>query len=79
MTNDDALSGSTNRILSGALAYLALHMESACPRSAYLASLLLQRIADDPDNDAQLRHQAHLLAETIDAGGGRRIRVERVR
>ena len=42
--------------MSGALAYLAQHMESACPRSAYLAALLLNRIADDTGNDAHLRH-----------------------
>ena len=58
----------SSRIMSGALAYLAQHMESACPRSAYLAALLLNRIADDTDNDAHLRHHAKLLAELIESG-----------
>lgn len=58
----------SSRIMSGALAYLALHMESACPRSAYLASLLLNRIASDTDNDTQLRHQAQVLADLIETG-----------
>ncbi|MFT3960533.1 hypothetical protein [Propionivibrio sp.] len=71
MTDNAVSPGSTPRILSGALAYLALHMEGdgACPRAAYLASLLLNRIADDPQNDAQLRCEAQRLAETIAAAG----------
>ena len=31
----------SSRIISGALAYLSMHLDSACPRSAYLAALLL--------------------------------------
>ena len=58
----------SSRIMSGALAYLAQHMESACPRSAYLAALLLNRIADDTGNDAHLRHHAKLLADLIESG-----------
>lgn len=56
-----------SRIMSGALAYLALHMASACPRSAYLAALLLNRIASDADNDSQLRYQAQIVADLIEA------------
>ena len=57
-------------IISGALAYLSIHLDSACPRSAYLAALLLGRIADDPENDAELRAQARHLADIIEAGNG---------
>lgn len=58
----------SSRIVSGALAYLALHLEGACPRSAYLATLLLNRIACDPAYDSELRRQSRLLAELIDMG-----------
>ena len=58
----------SSRIMSGALAYLAQHMERACPRSAYLAALLLNRIADDTGNAAHLRHPAKLLADLIESG-----------
>jgi hypothetical protein len=33
------------RMVAGALAHLATHMETGCPRAAYLASMLLARIA----------------------------------
>lgn len=59
-----------SRIISGALAYLSMHLDSARPRSAYLAALLLGRIADDPGNDAELRAQARHLADIIEAGNG---------
>ena len=68
VTDNVVSPGNSHRILTGALAYLALHMEGGCPRSAYLASLLLNRIADDPQNDTQLRSEAQRLAETIAAG-----------
>ena len=57
----------SSRIMSGALAYLSMHLDSACPRSAYLAALLLGRIADDPESDAELREQARRLADIIEA------------
>ena len=60
----------SSRIISSALAYLSMHLDSACPRSAYLAALLLGRIADDPENDAELRAQARHLADIIEAGNG---------
>lgn len=69
VTDNVVSPGNSHRILTGALAYLALHMEGGCPRSAYLASLLLNRIADDPENDTQLRCEAQRLAETIAAAG----------
>ncbi len=56
----------SSRIISGVMAYLSMHMENSCPRSAYLAALLLNRIADDPENDEQLRLQAQRLAEAIE-------------
>ena len=59
----------SSRIISGALAYLSMHLDSACPRSAYLAALLLGRIADDPENDAELRAQARSLLRAGDRGG----------
>ena len=57
---------SSSRVISGALAYLSMHLESSCPRSAYLAALLLNHIAGDQENDEQLRLQAQKLAETIE-------------
>lgn len=62
---------SSSRIVSGALAYLCIHMESPCPRAAYLASLALNRIAEDPGNDAQLRQQAQKLAEILENASSR--------
>jgi hypothetical protein len=57
------------RMVAGALAHLATHMETGCPRAAYLASMLLERIANDGDADEHLRHHARQLVDILDADG----------
>lgn len=54
------------RLVAGALAHLATHMSSGCQRSAYLASMLLSRIAADPDTDDHLRRHARQLVDILD-------------
>jgi hypothetical protein len=54
------------RIVAGALAHLARHMETGCPRSAYLAAMLLERVANDPEADDHLRRHARELADILD-------------
>ena len=61
--------GSPAHIVAGALAHLATHFESGCPRAARLAALLLDRLASDDDTDAELRHHAAGLAEALHRGG----------
>ena len=53
-------------MLAGALAHLALHMESGCQRAAYLAAMLFEQVAADPQADPHLRQHARQLAEIID-------------
>lgn len=55
-----------NRMLAGALAHLAQHMESACPRAAYLAAMLLEQVAADPRSDTHLRQHALQLVEILE-------------
>ena len=54
------------RIVAGALAHLARHMETGCQRSAYLAAMLLQKVANDPEADEHLRHHARELVDILD-------------
>lgn len=54
------------RTVAGALAHLARHMATGCPRSAYLAALLLNNVANDPEADAHLRKHARELVEIIE-------------
>lgn len=54
------------RMVAGALAHLARHMETGCPRSAYLAAMLLERVAADPEADDHLRRHARELVEILD-------------
>ena len=54
------------RMMAGALAHLAQHMENGCPRSAHLAALLLQQIATDPRADTHLRLHAQQLVEILE-------------
>lgn len=58
------------RMVAGALAHLAKHMESGCQRSAYLAAMLLERVASDPDADAHLRAHARELVEILERDEG---------
>lgn len=54
------------RMVAGALAHLARHMETGCTRSAYLAVMLLEKVANDPEADAHLRRHARELVEILD-------------
>ncbi|MDP1606079.1 MAG: hypothetical protein Q8L93_05495 [Rhodocyclaceae bacterium] len=53
-------------LVAGALAHLGTHMTTGCPRAAYLAAMLLERVADDPEADPHLREHARALAEVLD-------------
>ena len=61
--------GSPAHMVAGALAHLATHLESGCPRAARLAALLLDRLAADDEADVELRHHAAGLAETLYRAG----------
>lgn len=54
------------RTVAGALAHLATHMETGCPRAAWLAAMLLERVAADPDADSHLRNHARELVEILE-------------
>lgn len=54
------------RMVAGALAHLAQHIETGCMRSAYLAAMLLEKVANDPEADAHLRRHARELVEILD-------------
>jgi hypothetical protein len=54
------------RLLAGALAHLARHMETGCPRASSLAILLLGKVANDPDADTHLRKHARELVEVLE-------------
>lgn len=54
------------RIVAGALAHLARHMETGCPRASSLAILLLDKVANDPDADAHLRRHARQLVDVLE-------------
>ena len=54
------------QLVAGALAYLAKHMSTGCPRAAERAALLLERVANDPEADAHLRGHARELVEILE-------------
>ncbi len=54
------------RTVAGALAHLAVHMETGCPRAAWLAAMLLERVAADPDADSHLRNHACELVDILE-------------
>lgn len=54
------------RMVAGALAHLARHMETGCQRSAYLAAMLLEKVANDAEADDHLRRHARELVEILD-------------
>ncbi len=62
--------GSPAHIVAGALAHLATHLDSGCPRAARLAALLLDRLAEDDDADVELRHHAGDLAAALQRSTG---------
>lgn len=55
-----------DHLLAGALAHLAQHMASGCPRSAGLAALLLERIADGASPDSALCRHARQVVEMLE-------------
>lgn len=59
---------SSTQLVAGALAQLAAHLGSSCPRAAHRASLLLAEIAADTAADAQLRLEADALRDVLDDG-----------
>ena len=64
------------RLVAGALAHLARHMTTGCPRTAELAALLLERVAADADADPHLRAHARELVDILErdqAAGARRL------
>lgn len=54
------------RLVAGALAHLARHMTTGCPRAAELAALLLARVAADADADPHLREHARELVDILE-------------
>lgn len=54
------------RLVAGALAHLARHMETGCPRASTLAILLLDKVANAPNADAHLRQHARDLVEVLE-------------
>lgn len=56
----------STHLLAGALAHLAQHMQSGCPRAAYLAAMLLERIAADPQAEPHLRAHARQLVDILE-------------
>jgi hypothetical protein len=71
LTTMDALAGTQEhtpaRMVAGALAHLATHMSSGCPRAGYLAAMLLEKIASDTEADDHLRRHARELVDILDA------------
>lgn len=61
--------GAPAYVVAGALAHIATHLDSGCPRAARLAALLLDRLAADGEADALLRHHAADLAEALHRAG----------
>ena len=54
------------RTVAGVFAHLATHMSTGCPRAAWLAAMLLERVAADPDADSHLRNHARELVEILE-------------
>lgn len=64
--NDCPHDDSPARLVAGALAHLARHMTTGCPRAAERAALLLARLAADTDADPHLREHARELVDILD-------------
>lgn len=54
------------RLVAGALAHLARHMRTGCPRAAERASLLLERVAAGAETDPHLRAHARELVAVLE-------------
>jgi hypothetical protein len=66
-SSGDTLEQTPARMVAGALAHLATHMETGCPQAGYLAAIVLARIAADPEADAHLRRHAQQLVDILEA------------
>jgi hypothetical protein len=64
--NDSQTRQPPARMVAGALAHLARHMETGCPRAGYLAAMLLEQVANDPEADTHLRRHARELVEVLE-------------
>ena len=64
--NDPQTQQPPARMVAGALAHLARHMETGCPRAGYLAALLLEQVANDSEADDHLRRHARELVEILE-------------
>ncbi|BBO21514.1 MAG: hypothetical protein AMXMBFR31_15580 [Candidatus Desulfobacillus denitrificans] len=54
------------RMVAGALAHLARHMRTGCPRAAERAALLLERVAAGAETDPHLRAHARELVAVLE-------------
>ncbi len=54
------------RMVAGALAHLARHMQTGCPRAGHLAAMLLDQVANDLDADTHLRAHARELVDILE-------------
>lgn len=59
------------RMVAGALAHLARHMETGCPRAGRLAAMLLDQVANDRETDTHLRTHARELVEILERDADR--------
>lgn len=66
MIEDIPLEQPPARMVAGALAHLARHMETGCPRAGHLAAMLLEKVAGDPEADSHLRAHARDLVEILE-------------
>ena len=66
MIEDIHLEQPPARMVAGALAHLARHMETGCPRAGHLAAMLLEKVAADPEADSHLRAHARDLVEILE-------------
>ena len=66
MIDDIQLEQPPARMVAGALAHLARHMETGCARAGHLAALLLDQVANDPEADGHLRAHARELVEILE-------------
>lgn len=56
-------------LLSGALAHLSQYLNTGCYRSAYLARMVLEQVAETT-NDEDLRQEASRLIDAIESKAG---------
>ncbi|MBI5898842.1 MAG: hypothetical protein HZB40_06425 [Rhodocyclales bacterium] len=66
MTNEMLSEQAPAHMVAGALAHLARHMETGCPRAGRLAALLLDKIASDNEADDHLRAHARELVDILE-------------